>query len=109
VKRVGLAVAALLLGSTAMTVASASDLPVDRGTIQMVALEPMAMPTPTLDGVQPTIPIVPATESPSGSTPTPTPAPLATASDPTPGAVESAPGAAATSPPDPSGSPAQLP
>jgi hypothetical protein len=90
VKRLGLTLAALLLASMAMTVASASDLPVEGGTVQMVAVDPM----PTLDPTRPAIP---------------TPAPVPTASNPTPVPVESAPAATATYQPDPSSSPPPLP
>jgi hypothetical protein len=101
VKRVGLVLAALLIALTAMSVASASDLPVVGGTVQMVALEP----TPTFEPTQSAIPFVPATVGPTADAPISTPGPVATASDPTPVPVESAPAATATPQPDPSASP----
>lgn len=106
-RQLGLGLAVLLLALTAMTVASASDLPVKGGTVQMVTLAPT--PTPTLDPTEPAIRFVPPTEGPSAGTLTPTSAPIPTASDPTPAPVESAPTATATPQPDPSGSLPEVP
>jgi hypothetical protein len=107
VKRVGLVLAALLIALTAMSVASASDLPVVGGTVQMVALEPTPTfePTSAPEPTQSAIPFVPATVGPTADAPLSTPGPMATASDPTPVPVESAPAATATPQPDPSASP----